>query len=462
MSRAPLRMTDVCLFSPSTPGRLRAALPRIASTWGGSISIAVVADVVGDPTRTASELEGLVSTLEGDVARVSIAVVEKLEEFGDDDHEPRFPVNFLRNIAREKCSELGATWVLAHDVDFECFAPNASAFLNDVSSVLRPGQRHALVVPAFELHARWSAKMNAKRDAIRNNRKRHTATLPAVTDVGTSDGNAVPAAFFESLVERDRDRVIEREMRTPLNLTFPYSDRERLRKLVDERRLSAGFQVRYFPRAHAPSNYNQWFSNVTCEPYRVAAHKHPWYYEPYVILRADMALPFDESFVTYGFNKVQYAHELAAAGFVFYVTKNAHTVHTNVHLTRAMANLRGKDLEKCLTHPAGSKDYRIARIGHSCIPAFFRRMQCAYGFTLSSLDFSLADDDGPVPQDLLFRLQSDENIVCYAGCVTDLEESTRTPGIATFRGGRWTNVTPRSDARRRKRGHCERFDGHIT
>ena len=56
-----------------------------------------------------------------------------------------------------------------------------------------------------------------------------------------------------------------------------------------------------------------------------------------------------------------------------------------------------------------------------------------------------------------FDSERDDNIVCFAGCLTDLEDATRTPSAVTIRGGRFVDVAPGSDARRRKRGLCQRF-----
>lgn len=462
---------DVCVYTPSTIERARKALPRLVSTWRGSVSVAALTDLT-TPTA-ALELSEMASEGEGDARRVVITMVEALPEY-----ENRFPVNFLRNVAREKCVvELGAKYVLAHDVDFEVFAPNEDAFLNDVRHVLgtRSGEsvRRALVVPAFQLHATWSQRVNAKRDAIlsaRRLRRRMNSrrdedegkSIDAFVDsVATEDdaGRLKSMSVYERLVERDRKRMIDANS-TAINLTLPYSTRDRLETLVHERRLADGFQISYFPIAHAPTNYTAWFDNTTTDvysTYRVASPRHPWYYEPYVVVRADLALPFDESFVQYGFNKISFIHELAAAGFEFHVTKNAHTVHTNTHATRAMANLQGDDLARCRARPAASNDFRIARVGHSCIPAFLRRMECAYGFTLDDLEF-YGVPNAPPPEDLLFRLESDENIVCFGGCVTDLEDAPRSPATVTVRGGRFVGVTQGSDVRRRKRGLCERFD----
>jgi len=461
---------DVCVFSPASYERVMTTLPRLASTWHGTISIAVLLDVAREPRRVL-ELAQMARDVQGR-ERVVITIVEELEEFRRPG-EPRFPVNMLRNVAREACvHRLGATYVLTHDIDFEIF-PNAPSegLLRDIAQTLRPEfSRRAIVVPAFELHGVFASRLNAKRDAIIHARKSSSNSnfdvdIDAIIDRHVG-GNRSSSSFrnmmalYETLVERDAQKSSAPERRA-LNLTLPYSTKDRLRRLVDERRLAGGFQLKYFPIAHQPTNYSKWFTNDTdSAPYRVAERKHPWYYEPYLIVRAEESLPFDESFVTYGFNKISFAHELSAAGFEFYVTKNAWTVHTNVHQSRAMENAVGKDLERCRRRPARSHDFRIARVGHSCIPAFIRRLECAYGFTLDGVEFN-GDPNAPPPHDLKFRLASDNNIVCFGGCITDLEPASRTPGTVTIRGGRFIDVTQGSDARRRKRGLCERLDSIL-
>ena len=464
---APVRAEDVCVFSPASFERVRNTLPRLASTWRGSISIAAVVDVARAPRR-ALELAQIARDVEGNRARVVITIVEALDSFTRPG-EPRFPVNMLRNIAREACvSRLAAKYVLTHDIDFEIFpdAPSDS-LLRDIAEILRPEfPRRALVVPAFQLHSVFARRLNAKRDAIINARKssiRSYADIDAIIDRHVTEHGASSSrsmALYESMVERDAQQT-SMPVRRSLNLTLPYSTKDRLKRLVRERRLADGFQLKYFPIAHRPTNYTRWFTNESDSPYRVAAHKHPYYYEPYLILRAEASLPFDESFVTYGFNKISYAHELSAAKFEFFVTKSSWTVHTNVHTSRAMENSVGKDLERCRAHPAHSNDFRIARIGHSCIPAFIRRLECAYGFTINDVEFN-GDPSASPPSDLMFRLASDENIVCFGGCVTDLEDAPKTPSTVTIHGGRFVDVTQGSDARRPKRGLCERFDAHLV
>ena len=126
-------MEDVCVYSPSTTERARAALPRLASTWEGTISVAVLANV--SDAREVVSMAKLLGDLEGDRDRVVITVVEDLPEFRAG---ARFPVNYLRNVAKAKCVEkLNARYVLVHDVDFEVFTTvPKSTFLADVRRVL--------------------------------------------------------------------------------------------------------------------------------------------------------------------------------------------------------------------------------------------------------------------------------------------------------------------------------------
>ena len=46
--------------------------------------------------------------------------------------------------------------------------------------------------------------------------------------------------------------------------------------------------------------------------------------EPYMMLRLSPSLPlFDERFINYGYNKVEYFENLRQAGFSFYILNNA-------------------------------------------------------------------------------------------------------------------------------------------
>ena len=231
--------------------------------------------------------------------------------------------------------------------------------------VLTPGARRALVIPAFELHAVWSRRLNIKRDEIlraRLSEKRHAQNglFQNYYDVDALvqdlDASSSPMRLFEMLVKRDQSssRVDDVDARA-LNLTLPYSTKEKLRRLVYERRLASGFQTKYWSVAHGPTNYTAFWEDNSEGTYRVfdraANDRHPWYFEPYVVLRADEAIDFDESFVAYGFNKIAWITELAAIGFEFHSTRNAWVVHTNAHRTRATAASRGQRLSKVSRAP---------------------------------------------------------------------------------------------------------------
>ena len=46
--------------------------------------------------------------------------------------------------------------------------------------------------------------------------------------------------------------------------------------------------------------------------------------EPYLMVRRSLSLPlFDERFINYGYNKVEYFENLRQAGFSFYILNNA-------------------------------------------------------------------------------------------------------------------------------------------
>ena len=77
----------------------------------------------------------------------------------------------------------------------------------------------------------------------------------------------------------------------------------------------------------------------------------------------DELVSFDESFVTYGFNKISFIHELAANGFQLFVSLSSLIVHTNVHQSRGSAS-SAEMVEKCKNTAISGKDYRISRIGN--------------------------------------------------------------------------------------------------
>ena len=173
-------------------------------------------------------------------------------------------------------------------------------------------------------------------------------------------------------------------------------------------------------------------------PYSVGANhlgsRHPYYYEPWIILRADVDdMPaFDESFVTYGFNKISWIHELAADGYKLFVSLSSWMVHTNIHPNRG-SQTSGEMLQRCKNTANTGKDFRISRIGHSCIPKFLKRIDCAYNFGLERVQWPTSNDSVP-ERYLVDTMRNESRIACFGGCVTDQEPVPRTPPLAVLQG----------------------------
>ena len=133
-------------------------------------------------------------------------------------------------------------------------------------------------------------------------------------------------------------------------------------------------------------------------------------------------------------------------------------VHTNVHQSRGSAS-SAEMVEKCKNTAISGKDYRISRIGHSCIPRFLHRLECAYNFGIANVKWPTYKEklDDSIPEQYLLSTMKDESkIACFGGCVTDLEQVPKTPAIAIFQGKNGT-VFHRVGEKpaRRRRGACE-------
>ena len=206
-------------------------------------------------------------------------------------YKSRFPVNALRNLALIGCRTQNATYVVLHDVDFEIF-PNAPSreLLKEIEQLLKPNARHGLVLPSFTVDDRYLKR----------------------TETFRKENNF---------------------SRASLDVLNSFNRKEKLVELIRDYGIVESFRAKYWPVAHASTNVSKWLSiaekNKVGEeqkPYPVGANhqgsRHPYYYEPWIILRADIDdMPaFDESFVTYGFNKISWIHELAADGYKLFVS----------------------------------------------------------------------------------------------------------------------------------------------
>ena len=80
---------EICLFAPSTLDRLKSVVPRLAQTWSGTMSVAVLASEE-EVTREIFASNNQEFTRE----RLTVIAVEPLPVY-----KSRFPVNALRNLA---------------------------------------------------------------------------------------------------------------------------------------------------------------------------------------------------------------------------------------------------------------------------------------------------------------------------------------------------------------------------
>jgi hypothetical protein len=430
---------DVCLFTASTLDRLNSVLPRLKQSWRGTISCAVLAteNEVREQIYLSKKYANGDDEFDSFMERMTIIAVDPLKEY-----ESRFPVNALRNLAFSGCRKYQkAKFVVLHDVDFEIFeAPAPSKdLLGEIENVLKPKMKRALVIPAFTADDRYLQRVEKYRQ--HNNFSR--ASLKALNS---------------------------------------FNRKETLVHMIRVSHIVESFRERYWPVAHATTNVSKWIeyskkknetnsSNVDDDdvvgPYGVGANfnngssRHPYYYEPWIIMRAsdeDELVSFDESFVTYGFNKISFIHELAANGFQLFVSLSSWMVHTNVHQSRGSAS-SAEMVEKCKNTAISGKDYRISRIGHSCIPRFLHRLECAYNFGIANVKWPTYKEklDDSIPEQYLLSTMKDESkIACFGGCVTDLEQVPKTPAIAIFQGKNGT-VFHRVGEKpaRRRRGACE-------
>ncbi|XP_065174464.1 uncharacterized protein LOC135804507 isoform X1 [Sycon ciliatum] len=112
------------------------------------------------------------------------------------------------------------------------------------------------------------------------------------------------------------------------DVSVPMSKQE-LVKLVQEPGSNfEPFKYHNAPLSHKPVDYPVWY--MASEPYTITTYQDK--FEPYLVLRKTQAMPaYDESFRSYGMNKVSHTIELSVAGYQFVVLPNAWAVHLPHH-----------------------------------------------------------------------------------------------------------------------------------
>jgi len=279
----------------------------------------------------------------------------------------RFPVNRLRNLASQQCQ---SPYALLHDIDFTVHPRPTKKHFSDLKTLFSNQTRRAVVLPAFTL--KGNAKAHPPLDLLEDK------------------------AGLKTLLERDKA--------APFNMFH----------LPETGKPLSGF----YP-AHGPTDFLRWFQEEAFYMIRSQTSKFPYYFEPYVLMRTADLISFDESFVFYGFNKVSFLHELAALGTEFFVHPELFVVHTFDHESDLHLSPEDVDLP-CVGDE--KKQFFKPSLGHSCIGYFLRRLHCAYGFSMQSLEFSPARTFEHAQE-----LYTDNTTVipCLPKCIYDVEQSLR-------------------------------------
>jgi len=317
---------DICMFSALSLDRVH-TLSAKRDAWHGSMAVAIAVSVDDYDGTLRSSLQKI-----SEKSCISLSVLTM--DMSRDALRRRFPVNRLRNIAARQCN---SKYVTLSDIDFVTKPSLTESIINSIENIFENAGQvpTAVVIPAFSLKVR----------------------IPNIQ------------AILESKADL-ADMILKRQL-APFNMkTMPDNDHE----------------LNGFYPVHGPTKYATWLRATTPYVVRQTNGSWPYYYEPYVILKRETLIEFDESFVYYGFNKVSHLHELAARGFQFVVHPEMFTVHVFEHAH----NMYQSRTQLAIQHCEDDHDESVykAVIGHSCIGDFLKRIDCAYNFSLDSLKFS--------------------------------------------------------------------------
>ncbi|KAI9184608.1 hypothetical protein H9P43_003663 [Blastocladiella emersonii ATCC 22665] len=268
---SPVAHDDITIATMITPERIP-RLQALAATYPGPVSVTLYLDST-DRATTGSVLTSLLELRAADrniAERVDLHLVV--------DPHPR-QLNYWRNVARVFArSEL----VMQVDVDF-ALCTDLRAHVRGNPALLEPvlAGRKVYVVPAFEYVFDHNAEMNETR--------------------------IVPASEFPT-TKPDLVRAVRRgEL--------------------------AMFHASWWP-GHGPTLYPSWLNiSVATDADRAAAvypvpdDKYSVHYEPYVVMRRDLAAWCDERFVGYGANKAACLYEVYLSGVEFAVLPDDWLIH---------------------------------------------------------------------------------------------------------------------------------------
>jgi len=181
-----------------------------------------------------------------------------------------YPINRLRNLAILK---VVTSHLLLTDIDLW---PSSTAYAAIIRTKLLRRARAALVLPAFEFH-------------------------------------------------EDKAKVRSKDSRSNQELAEMLPGTQRDLRKCTRRTTQPNCQVfKGGTDTHTTTNYDHWWRST-------APSKIPCFqslrYEPYLVVRKQGAPPFDERFVGYGKNKIQWIQHLRLLGFSFHVMPRVFVVH---------------------------------------------------------------------------------------------------------------------------------------
>jgi len=153
------------------------------------------------------------------------------------------------------------------------------------------------------------------------------------------------------------------------------------------------FHGRQYLLGHGPTDYERWIQarsivrgcvrvlrTIATPPLTPSPQYKVQYrfgYEPYVVVRRSELPQFDTTFVGKGMNKVSWCHEIAAAGFEFWVVPDVFVVH-RAHKKQS-STCANPVLRKASSSLPRSLQEDLNSIGWSCWNQFDDRVKTAYG-----------------------------------------------------------------------------------
>jgi glycosyltransferase-like protein LARGE len=239
----------------------------LASRWSGFISVAIYFAI--DTTFKISTLEEALQVIDRLRAKHSILETVHFHVVVNTGRVVGYPYNFLRNVALNNAV---TDYVMVLDAD-----------------LIPPPNAHDTILQKFKTFPELMSDEKA------------LLILPS----------------FERLLLSDE---------TSTSLTadhLPSTKVELLKQMEDNPGMLEVFLKTEWERCHRPTNFPLWFKSS-----QIYLVKYEFHFEPYYVIRKTPSLPpFWEHFTGFGFDKLSWVEEIAAAGYHFYVSPEEFLIH---------------------------------------------------------------------------------------------------------------------------------------